>query len=326
MLHGMEAAVGVDRYSSGNHRRTGHSRAVVRYADDFVAFCESKEDALKVLATLQAWLSERGLSLSDEKTRIVHITEGFDFLGFNVRQYKDSTSRTGRKLFIKPSKASVERLREKLRAKWKALEGSNASAVVSRLTPVIRGWANYFRIGVCKYTFGVLDTWMFRKAWRWATRTHPGKNALWRKQRYFRRWNPRRNNRWVFGDEANGKYLPRFTWTKVKRHIQVVGASSPDDPELRDYWARRRGQQAREVLLPQWHVPAARQSYVCPVCGETLANGEPIQLHHEVLDRTSAERYRPTNHKVVHLYCHQQIHGGARVKVPVSARSLIREA
>jgi RNA-directed DNA polymerase len=116
-------------------------RAVVRYADDFVCFCESQEDAEKAVALLTEWLQERGLTLSPEKTKIVHLTEGFDFLGFNVRHYKaPQTAKTKWKLLIKPSKQAVQKVREKLRAEWQALQGRNVSAVIKKLNPIIRGW------------------------------------------------------------------------------------------------------------------------------------------------------------------------------------------
>lgn len=81
-LHGMEEALGITRRA--NFSIVGN-RALVRYADDFVVLCESREDAEEVIRTLKVWLKERGLELSEEKTRTVHLTEGFDFLGFNVR-------------------------------------------------------------------------------------------------------------------------------------------------------------------------------------------------------------------------------------------------
>ncbi len=92
-LHGMEEALGVTYNSQG---QISGKRALVRYADDFVCFCETKEDAEQVRSILAAWLQGRGLTLSGEKTRIVHLTEGFNFLGFNIRHYRTPrTSRTG---------------------------------------------------------------------------------------------------------------------------------------------------------------------------------------------------------------------------------------
>ncbi|WP_307811980.1 reverse transcriptase domain-containing protein [Ktedonobacter sp. SOSP1-85] len=120
-LHGMEEAIGVTYDYRG--QLIGR-RAVVRYADDFVCFCESREDAEQVQGILVEWLKERGLTLSEEKTRIVHLTEGFDFLGFNVRHYPaPQTSWTGWKLLIKPSKESVQEVQKKLKDQWNKAQG-----------------------------------------------------------------------------------------------------------------------------------------------------------------------------------------------------------
>jgi len=111
-------------------------RAVVRYADDFVCFCETEEDAQKVVQILAEWLKERGLSLNDEKTKIVHLTKGFDFLGFNVRHYRaKKTSRTKWKLLIKPSKESVQEIRGKLKEQWLKLKGRSVATVIKTLNP-----------------------------------------------------------------------------------------------------------------------------------------------------------------------------------------------
>ena len=162
-LHGMEAALGVTHDTRG---KSIGKRAVVRYADDFVVFCESEEDALDVRdRILPDWLAERGLSLSEEKTRIVHLTEGFDFLGFNVRHYPcPQTSRSGYKLRIKPSKKAVLGKVGELRDIWLALEGHSVKAVLWKLNPIIRGWANYNRKSVASKMFGKLDNWMFHRA------------------------------------------------------------------------------------------------------------------------------------------------------------------
>jgi RNA-directed DNA polymerase len=128
-LHGMESALGVRIDHRG---QLVSKRAVVRYADDFVVFCENKEDAEKAEITLQKWLGKRGLSLSPEKTKIVHLTEGFNFLGFNIRLYKDHRTTTGYKLLIKPSKESVQKIRDKLRNEWLRLKGKNVGTVVKK--------------------------------------------------------------------------------------------------------------------------------------------------------------------------------------------------
>src|SRR6266849_356108 len=106
-------------------------------------FCESQEDAETAKQILTEWLSKRGLTLSPEKTRIVHLTEGFDFLGFNVRHYAAPQSKSGWKLLIKPSKKAVVKERAKLRETWLRLKGHSLRSVLDRLNPLIRGWANY---------------------------------------------------------------------------------------------------------------------------------------------------------------------------------------
>ena len=138
----MEAALGSRRYRNGILTPT--SRAVVRYADDLVVFCASRAEAEQTIADLKVWLAPRGLSLSEEKTRIVDLNEGFDFLGFNVRHYPKATAKAGAKLFIKPSKASIQKMRDRLRQEWHSLTGVNAQAVIKRLAPIITGWANYY--------------------------------------------------------------------------------------------------------------------------------------------------------------------------------------
>lgn len=303
-LHGMEEALGVFRKQGIIHS----SRAVVRYADDFVIFCESQEDAEQAIATLTEWLKKRGLSLSREKTRIVHLMEGFDFLGFNIRQYKaPQTTQSGYKLLIKPSKQSVHKVREKLRNEWLSMRGANAGTVLRRLNPIIRGWTNYFRTVVAKRTFTKLDEWMFRRAVRYARYTHPTKSWKWISKQYWGKLNPKRNDHWVFGDKQTRGYLLKFSWFPIERHILVRGTASPDDPTLREYWAKRQKAKAKD-LPPKEGRLAKDQDYVCRRCGMSLFNGEELHTHH-LQPRSKGGQDVRENTTLVHLYCHQQIHG-----------------
>src|SRR5438067_2622703 len=198
-LHGMEEAIGVKYDYRG---QLIGKRAVVRYADDFVCFCETREDAEQAQRILVEWLKERGLTLSEEKTRIVHLTEGFDFLGFNIRHYPaPQTSRTGWKLLIKPSKEAVKDLRKKLKDQWKKAQGSNVQTVLNKLNPIIRGWANYFRTVVTKEIFSTLGHWMYGKEKHYAKQMHPNKSINWRRRKYWRRLHLDRLDFWVFGDK-----------------------------------------------------------------------------------------------------------------------------
>jgi RNA-directed DNA polymerase len=139
-LHGMEAAAGVRYILTGANAGTARpgSPVVIRYADDLLALCHTREQAEQVKARLAEWLAPRGLEFNEDKTSIRHLDDGVDFLGFNVRRYRG-------KLLIKPSKAAVKRIRERLTAEMKALRGDNAQAVLIRLNPIIRGWSAYYR-------------------------------------------------------------------------------------------------------------------------------------------------------------------------------------
>ena len=234
-LHGMEQAAGVRYVQTGPRAGRVHagSPTLVRYADDFVVMCDSREQAEQVKARLAAWLAPRGLAFNEDKTRIVHVDDGLDFLGFNVRRYDG-------KLLIKPSKAALRRIRERLRSVFKALRGANAAALLRAINPIVRGWSAYYRTVVSSKAFAALDHYVFKLAYKWATRGHPNKPKHWIVKKYFGRFNKARQDRWVFGEVASGAYLRKFAWTKIVRHQLVPGGASPDDPALAAYWAKRR--------------------------------------------------------------------------------------
>ena len=152
-LHGLEEAAGVCYRTRGT--RPGGTQpgspVAVRYADDVVVLCHSQQQAEQVKARLAEWLAPRGLAFNEDKTRIVHLSEGFDFLGFNIRRYPN------RKLLIKPSQAAIRRVRERLASELRILRGGHAMAVIATLNPVIRGWAAYYRGVVSSRLFG---SWM----------------------------------------------------------------------------------------------------------------------------------------------------------------------
>jgi len=324
-LHGMEEALGIHYDTRGQIRG---KRAVVRYADDEVVFCKTKEDAQRAQEELSVWLAERGLTLSKEKTRIVHLTEGFDFLGFNVRHYLcPQTTRTGHKLLIRPSKKSVKAVQQKLRQAWLGLKGHSIHAVLYRLNPIIRGWANYFRTMVSSRTFHKLDHWMHHRAVRYVQRTHPTKSKEWRRQRYWGRLNPDSKDRWVFGDTRPNKktgrhhHLLRFSWFKIERHIMVKGTSSPDDASLREYWWERRRINIR--CLSSSDVDLANdQDWLCPICGQELLNGEPLERHHKTARSEGGSDAR-SNRVLLHQYCHQQETAAWRKRRRKSRRKVV---
>jgi RNA-directed DNA polymerase len=301
-LHGMEEALGITYDPDGGTRG---GRALVRYADDFVVFCKTKEDAEAAIGDLTAWLAARGLTLSSEKTRIAHLTEGFNFLGFNVKHYKTTQTKTGWKLLIKPSRETVMNTRERLRKIWETHKGKPVKYVIKALNEVIRGVACYLRGVVSKRTFRALDMWMFRKERQYVRFRHPNKSRKWRTKRYFGQLNKKRTDKWVFGDtHSGGGYVLKFNWTAIERHVMVKGTASPDDPTLKDYWEKRNKAKTKN-LQPSDQKIARNQDYNCPTCGETLFTGEDIER-----DRTTPGKqggqYTYTNLTLKHLCCHQQ--------------------
>ncbi len=314
-LHGMEQAAGVRylrRDTYGVETRPD-SPVLVRYADDFVVMCHTRQQAEQVWHRLGEWLAPRGLRFNKDKTHIVHVDHGFDFLGFNVRRYRG-------KLLIKPSPAAVKRIRQRLAAEVRSLRGANAEAVIRRLNPIIRGWAAYYRSAVSKEVFSTVDHHLWGHLYRWALRTHQNKPRHWVVDKYFGMFNPSRQDRWVFGDRDSGIYLRRFIWTKIVRHRLVMGTASPDDPALDQYWAQRR-RKTYSLLGGSTASLLLRQHGRCPVC-ETLLlhadNGPQSPREWEQWTRTITRALRkdalvmerpddgaddPTTHRLIHAHC-----------------------
>ena len=222
---------------------------VVRYADDFVVTGISKEILeCNVLPAVRQFLINRGLELSDEKTRITLITEGFDFLGQNVRKYAD-------KLLIKPATKSVKSLMDKVREIIKRNKGAKQANLILQLNPVIRGWAMYHRHVVSKSRFLSIDAQIWRLLWQWALRRHPKKGVRWVRRKYF---HAKGGQNWVFGTETkvDGISQPlrlfRAMTIPIVRHVKIRSMANPFDPAWASYFARRRA-----ATVTDWR-PGAR--------------------------------------------------------------------
>lgn len=215
----------------------------VRYADDFVVTAFSKEILENtVRPIIIAFLKERGLELSIEKTKITHIDEGFDFLGFNVRKYGD-------KLLIKPAKKGIKTFLDSIRKTIKTLCAAKTENVIRPLNDKIRGWTNYYRNSVAKATFSYVDHCIFQALWRWAKRRHPNKNAIWVRRKYFCQIGPRN---WRFYSKMkNGKSQPSpflllvAQDTCIQRHVKIKSAASPYDPDYKEYFEIRNNKMMR---------------------------------------------------------------------------------
>lgn len=279
----------------------------VRYADDFTITAEAKADIEAILPEVETWLAKRGLRLSTEKTHIRHITEGFNFLGFNIRQY-------GRKTLVKPQKEKVQAKRREIKEWLDNHPDIQPEAVIQVLNPILRGWANYYKHTVSKEVFARFDHEMVQMLIRWARRRHPNKGMRWVIRRYFGSIG---GDHWVFKAWALDRrgqfgesYLYRLATTKIVRHVKVKGTASPDDPKLQTYWMERRTRYGRNFYAPatKLHRTAERQGWLCPNCHDHLFNGERIHVHHDQ-EVAKGGCDDDTNLRLVHVQCHIQIHG-----------------
>ncbi|HZR50356.1 MAG TPA: group II intron reverse transcriptase/maturase [Streptosporangiaceae bacterium] len=316
-LHGIEQAAGVRYYRDGT--AAPGCPILVRYADDLIALCHSRQQAEQVQARLADWLKPRGLAFNQDKTKITHLDQGVDFLGFEIRRF-------GGKLLTKPSKDAMRKIRNRLSAEALALRGANADAVIGRLNPIITGWAAYYRIGVSSLAYNRLDAHVWRLTWKWARHTHPNKPRHWVVSRYFGAFNPSRNDRWLFGSRDTGRYLRRFAWTKIVRHVMVAGRASPDDPDLAGYWAKRRERNRPPVSPATWHL-LRRQRGRCPLCRGLLlyATHEPHderewEQWHTVIRKATRKEAVATvmdlgtpgeqaAYRLIHAHCRRRISG-----------------
>jgi RNA-directed DNA polymerase len=156
----------------------------IRYADDFVITAKRKEDLITLKPQIEKWLKQRGLMLNAEKTKIVSIEEGFDFLGFNVRHFRG-------KCLIRPEKMKILGFLREIRRWLKSQEQATAANVVRYLNPILRGWANYYKHVVSKRTFAYVNSQIWKTLWPWCLRRHPNKSKLWVQRKYFRSINGR---------------------------------------------------------------------------------------------------------------------------------------
>ncbi|GAB4311960.1 MAG: group II intron reverse transcriptase/maturase [Geminocystis sp.] len=301
-LHGLEEFI----------KQCNPKLSIIRYADDFVVTAKDKETLEKVLIQIKQWLSERGLEISAEKTQIVHIDDGFDFLGFNLRQHKG-------KLIIKPQKEKVLAFCKKIGKTLSEMKAWTQEEVITKLNPLLRGFANYYRGVVSKETFSYIDNRVWRYLWRWAKRRHPNKSKTWVFKRYFHSFRGRNGVFMCKGTGRKGKEVTHFLYniasTPIIRHIKVKGNASPDNSSLREYWNNRKIKQGKNYWAKgsKYYLVAVNQDWKCPVCGENLFNGEQIETHHIIPVKDGGE---DSTDNLVHLHeaCHKQVHSKSKLK------------
>lgn len=271
---------------------------LVRYADDFVITGSSKEFLEeKVKPLVEKFLANRGLVLSEKKTKITHVTEGFDFLGWNVRHFN-------RMLITQPSKKNVKAFLGKIRDLLRERKAARQIEVIEKLTPVVRGWANYHRSQMASQTFARCDHQIWQALWRWACRRHPNKGKRWIKQRYFKSLKGRD---WLFADQD--KLLPVLAGYLKRPHTKILAEANPYDPTFDEYFSKRLARrmdgtlEGRRKLRWLWWW----QEGECPVCSQKITRETGWHLHH-IIKRSEGGSDKRTNLVLLHPNCHMQHH------------------
>ena len=320
-LNGLEA--GLDRFLRTKLGRQKTDKAkvnIVRYADDFVVTGDSQELLETVVKPWVAqFLRERGLALNEDKTRIVHIDKGFDFLGWNFRKYCG-------KMLIKPSQKNVQTFYGKVRDIIASSLSVPTEKLIARLNPVLRGWAGYHKGVVAKATFSKLDQLIYWRLMRWGLRRHPRKSQQWVYARYWHRPHGRVD---FVGhlSTRDGDRVPtilyRLADTKIVRHIKIKGNYNPFDPAWMVYGEDLR---VRRMSKDLWNIERIElwlaQYGRCAMCGSSMDSEEGMDDHH-IVYRIHGGSHALSNRVLLHPVCHRRVHAlGLEVTKPVLARGL----
>ncbi|RMG53552.1 MAG: group II intron reverse transcriptase/maturase [Gammaproteobacteria bacterium] len=301
-LHGLEEFV----------KNYNKKMGIIRYADDFIITAKSRKELEEIIPAIKQWLLERGLELSEEKTKLRHIDEGFNFLGFNARHYAG-------KLLIKPQKEKVLSFCKKIGRIIQKMATVKQEALIRKLNPILRGFANYYQGAVSKEIFGYIKTRVWQYLWNWCKRRHLKRRLKWVKDKYFRRI---RGMDWTFCCDVKnrkGRNKPLCLYnihrTPIIRHIKVKGTASPFDGKLTEYWEKRRTQLGKSQWAKgsKYQQVAKQQNWKCSNCRQSLFNGEDIETHHIVPVKDGGS---DDAENLIHLHsaCHKQEHNKPKLK------------
>jgi RNA-directed DNA polymerase len=277
---------------------------LVRYADDFVITGSSRELLeTRVKPLVAGFLAKRGLVLSETKTSITHVEDGFDFLGWNVRKIRGM-------LVTQPSKKNVKTFLRTIRSTLREMRTVKQVDVIDKLMPVIRGWAQYHRTQMASRTFARCDHQIWQALWRWACRRHPNKGKRWIKQRYFRSLKGRD---WRYCDKD--KVLPCLSEFRKRTHIKVLAEANPYDPVFNEYFSKRLARKMEQTLEGRRKLRWLwwGQEGSCPVCGQRITGETGWHLHH-VIPKPQGGTDKLTNLVLLHPNCHVQTHVNKRAE------------
>ena len=288
-----------------------HKPAVIRFADDLVILHHDLDQLQQAKHQAQSWLSQIGLQLNPTKTYLAHTLKdfegqaGFEFLGFNIKQYhvgryKTRTNRgqAGFKTLIRPSKQAQKRHLAHLKQVIRDYRGSSQGGLIGKLNPIIRGWANYYKTCTASKIFNKMSAQLYFKLRRWAAFRHPRKWPTWCYRRYWKRLDGL--IRFTDGEH----YLFQHEHTKIQRHTKVIGSKSPFDGDW-VYWAKRL---MRDPLKPLRVVKLLKwQQGKCEECGLPFTAEDVVEVHH-LNGNHQDNRY--VNLSLLHGYCHDIAHAG----------------
>jgi RNA-directed DNA polymerase len=310
-LDGLQGLL-AEHFDSPESRHRATKVHLARYADDFIITGTSKVLLEYGVRPLVAhFLSERGLELSHEKTKITHIEDGFDFLGQNVRRYPDGA------VLLKPSKQNVKTFLSKIRATLDHGGHETAAQLIQRLNQQIKGWAMYHRSASSKRTFAYVDDRIYLMLRRWCRKRHPNKSGKWITEKYFRTQGHRH---WIFSDVVRGKKKDYLVWlmkaqdVPIRRHVLIRTAVNPYDPpweaylESRQRWRMEQTLTGQKILQGLWRSQQGR----CSRCNEALLpDGSTWQLSHRTA-RSHGGTKAWSNLELVHINCYRKVHASKR--------------
>ncbi|EDS7166427.1 group II intron reverse transcriptase/maturase [Salmonella enterica] len=279
---------------------------LIRYADDFVITGISKELLeQRVKPVVEAFLAERGLWLSETKTKVVHIEKGYEFLGWMVRRYKGH-------ILIKPSRKNVKAFYKNVKTTITKYGSQTQDLLITKLNPKIRGWANYHCHQVAKKAFYRMDALIWRALWRWASRRHPMKGKRWVKERYF---HSQATRNWVFGvqkTDDDGRRWINLLYagdTKIKRHRKVKAAYNPYLPEWELYGEElyRERMLDKQAHRKEWRNLYSQQKGKCALCEQQITQETGWHDHH-IVYRIQGGSNALSNRVLLHPVCHARLH------------------
>lgn len=297
---------------------------VVRYADDFVITGASPEVLEgEIKPWVEQFLAVRGLRLSPEKTQIVHIDQGFDFLGWNFRKYNG-------KLLIKPSKKNVKAFYGKVKEVIERSKTARQEDLIRMLNPMLRGWALYHQPVVAKQAYSRMDSRVFIKLWRWAKRRHPNKSLEWVRKKYFRTTG---DSSWAFAttitEESGTKReiaLYSLASTPIERHKKVSGEYNPFDPSMEEMGEKLRMERMLKKLKYREQITRlyTSQRGRCALCNQPITRETGWHDHH-IIYRSQGGRDSLDNRVLLHPICHTQLHmRGLTVSKPALSGALLK--